>query len=384
MDVPPPTELPVLCQELRRLHVSSVGEEDEDRLGALPDDVLRLVLCRLDTRSALSRQWSRLARELPTVEFKVSDVLPERYSRYLRRRLDAENGPKPWNRRTIGKIHKVDLVLGRYVRRGMRSLAGSLCALLKADAAAEPRRRVQRLGLEIFRTHNTGILDRLITTIPRPSAPGEQRTSRSSSTTPTDLGGWRTPFYNFPHGRFDIHFPDGAGEIRLKRLKLTNCAPHDFANPSPAPAPARAFGALALLVLQDTPRWTPSRVYKEAIRACPALEVLHLKSYGCDGKSFTVDPHPRITELVISLRLRKIDLRDLPRLERLAFVGAPVELKVGAVPRLARLNLRYHEDANGRTTYVVRAECHTDHVPSQQLPKPPHGPRGSRRPVHRA
>jgi hypothetical protein len=75
-------ELAVLCQELRRLHVSSVGEEDEDRLGTLPDDVLRLLLCRLDTRSTLSRQWSRLARELPTLEFKVScDVLSERYSR---------------------------------------------------------------------------------------------------------------------------------------------------------------------------------------------------------------------------------------------------------------------------------------------------------------
>jgi hypothetical protein len=55
-------------------------------------------------------------------------------------------------------------------------------------------------------------------------------------------------------------------------------------------------------------------------------------------------PGSRITELVVELNGTvplTVDLRSLPRLERMACMGAPIELKFGSVPRLARLNLTY-------------------------------------------
>ncbi|XBI83201.1 hypothetical protein VPH35_091732 [Triticum aestivum] len=335
---------PALC--------SSAGEED--RLGALPDDVLRFVIRRLDTRSALataalSKRWALLLRELPALEFKVRNVLPERYRRYFRRRIRA------LNRRAYIELKKDDLVLGRYERRAMRSLADSLGGFLDADDGAEPGRHVHRVNLEIFPTHNRGTL-------------ASQRSLQAIRWGVEDLeivvlnsdGRHRAPSYSFPHRYLDIHLPNYGAGVKLKRLKLTNCAPHVFRlDSNPSPAPAHAFNALTMLVLQDMPRSTRGRIYQSVIRACPALEVLHLRSCGCecDGRSFTIDaPGSRITELFLELTshtLRMIYLRALPRLERLACMGAPLELKFGSVPRLARLSLTHDEDADAITSEFV-------------------------------
>jgi hypothetical protein len=133
----------------------------EDLLGALPDDMLHLLLRRLDTRSALataalSTRWARLPRELPVLEFNVTDVLPESYRRHLHRRLDAANRPgNPW---PINKLASLDLVLAHYERRGMPLLADSLGGFLDADDAAEARRRVHRVSLVISPTTTPAFL----------------------------------------------------------------------------------------------------------------------------------------------------------------------------------------------------------------------------------
>lgn len=315
----------------------------EDRLGSLPDDMIHLVLRRLDTRSALatatlSRRWARLPRELPVLEFKVRDVLPERYRRYLRRRSDVVN-----RCRTSIKIKKLDLLLGRYERRGMRSLADSLACFLDADDNIEPHRRVQRVSLEIFPTHNPGSWNRLILT-----AIGRWGVEDLEVIVLNPDARHGAASYSIPHRYLDAHLAD-VGKVKLKRLKLSNCAPHAFGLDENLP-PSHAFSALAMLVLQDMPMSTHRRVYEGVILACPALEVLHLRSCGCHRRCLVVDaPGLRITDLLVELTgdtLGIIDLRALPRLERLTCMGAPLQLKFGSVPRLARLNLTYDEDAS--------------------------------------
>ncbi|KAF7066675.1 hypothetical protein CFC21_072615 [Triticum aestivum] len=341
---------------LRRERRRPLVARGEDRLGALPDDVLHLVLRRLDTRSALatsalSRRWACLPRELPTLEFKVRDILSQRYNQYLQRRTDAANSRvKPCS------IKKLDVVLSRYERRGMRSLADSLGGFLHADDA-NPRRGVHSVKLEIFPTHNSGNLNRLVATAVCGWGVEDLEVVVLNPDARHSAG------YSFPHHCFaDSSFPNGG--VKLKTLKLSNCAPL-AARPDANTATARAFSALTVLVLQDMPRTTRGRVYEAVIRACPALEVLHLRSCGCRRRSFSVDaPDSRITELLIEFTGRaygKIELRALPRLERLACMGAPLDLKFGCVPQLAGLNLSYDEDANSKTPqfvlFGVRTTC---------------------------
>ncbi|VAI62537.1 unnamed protein product [Triticum turgidum subsp. durum] len=58
----------------------------EDRLSALPDDLIRLIVGRLDTRTALStavlaRRWAHITSDLAELDFTVSDILPTEYDR---------------------------------------------------------------------------------------------------------------------------------------------------------------------------------------------------------------------------------------------------------------------------------------------------------------
>lgn len=145
-------------REAHRLLCAAGGE---DRLSALPDDVLRLILRRLATRSALataalSKHWARLPRELPVLEFKVGDVLPEEYHENLqRRRVDAAGRDD--------LVKKLDILIGRYERQSMRKLASAVKSFVDAgdDVPVLPR-RAEALTLELFPTHNSAPFNRLI------------------------------------------------------------------------------------------------------------------------------------------------------------------------------------------------------------------------------
>ncbi|CAL4901587.1 unnamed protein product [Urochloa decumbens] len=69
-----------------------------DRLSALTDDLLLLILQRVDTRTALgtatlSKRWACLPRCLDALDFRVSDILPARYYECIRIRGEAAHFP---------------------------------------------------------------------------------------------------------------------------------------------------------------------------------------------------------------------------------------------------------------------------------------------------
>jgi hypothetical protein len=88
---------------------------------------------------------------------------------------------------------------------------------------------------------------------------------------------------------------------------------HNTDGPLRSPA---AFSSLTKLVLQDMPKWTRGRVYQRIVRACPTLEVLHLKS--ClfwDLENISIDaPGSQIMELFVDgCTFVSITLRSLPK-----------------------------------------------------------------------
>lgn len=342
----------------REEHIRLCAAGGEDRISALPDDLLRLILRRLDTRSALataalSKRWPHLSRHLPALDFRVTDVIPEpdRYHWYLRRRRTAGGRRRPVRVSTLNKLH---VITGRYERHAMRSLANSVNNFLDADdddgGNGEAHRRYQRVSLEVFPTHNSGHMNRLIATaIADWSVQDLEVTVLDTTSNHGSMG------YSFPHHCFDdaAMFPPATG-CSLKTLKLTNCAPLAVAGGGgDLQHPPRVFGSLTVLVLQGMPMSTR---YEGVVRACPRLEVLHLRSCSFREMSLSIDaPGSPVMELLIDgCDVGVVYLRSLPRLERLACVGGggggePVEFSFGAVPRLARLSLSFHADVNATT-----------------------------------
>lgn len=273
----------------------------DDRISALPDDLLLLILRRLDTRAALgagvlSRRWARLPRELAALDLRVSDVLPPHYQRWVLRYRDISSkgtfamyGPRLTRREFMPNMT-------RYERRAMRAFTSSVEGLLAAGA----RRRVSRLRLEFFTTNNTGCIDRLI--------------SRAMD----DWGVDDLEVIARPTFREEtVHaFPshglcDEPGASRLRSLKLGGCV---------IPPRLHRYGALTRLVLQDVAESPPS-AYEAVFDSCPQLQVVHLNSCHCDlGTSMLVDaPDSQIRELVVeNCVIGSVWLRGLPKLERLA------------------------------------------------------------------
>src|SRR4051812_24023537 len=83
---PTSNSMPAAMPMLRRVRprTGTAGVHGEDRLSALPDDLVRLIVRRLDTRTALStavlaRRWAHIPRDLPELHFRISDVIPPEY-----------------------------------------------------------------------------------------------------------------------------------------------------------------------------------------------------------------------------------------------------------------------------------------------------------------
>lgn len=309
------------------------GGGGEDRISDLPDDLLRLVLRRLDTRTALatgalSRRWASLCRGLNALDFLVSDVLPPRYHRcrdhlllhhpHATKGIDADDAK---------------VVAGRYERLSMRKMVASIDSFLDAapdDDDPDRRRRITRLRLEFIINHHSDSINRLIATA---------------------IDAW---------GVKDLEILAGTPAHQLRPLDRLHIFPHQGICSDPRSStltsltlanctipPLQGFQALRILVLQHLPSSTRPADYESVFTSCTQLRVLHLKSCMFDGVLRVNAPCSSIEQLVFDhCGGGLIILYALPKLEEMAVVQTCVWFQRGSMPCLKRLNLifRYKHD----------------------------------------
>ncbi|KAM0900956.1 hypothetical protein ACQ4PT_020303 [Festuca glaucescens] len=191
------------------------ARDKEDRLSELPDDLLLLILRRLDSRTAhgtvaLSRRWTHLPQELTVLDLRVADALPERYRRCILHRREARKSP--W---LFCHASKLTDIAGRYQRRATRSMVASVRSLLLAGS----RRGVDRLSLEFFSDITSAcVVNSLV--VEALDSWGVKYLVVVA--TPTErIMHPHPPVYSFPQGCISKK----PGESRLQSLMLANCLP---------------------------------------------------------------------------------------------------------------------------------------------------------------
>ncbi|XP_047043230.1 uncharacterized protein LOC124647310 [Lolium rigidum] len=304
----------------------------EDRISALPDDLLLLLLRKIDTHTALgagtlSRRWAHLPRQLPDLDFRVGDILSPRYHKWL---FVGNGSESEYGWQTSEK--EIEPNIRRFERRAMRSLVRSVQSFLDAG---HDGRRVNRLRLEFFTTHNTACINRLLA-------------KAIDAWGAVSLEVLAKPI----HGERQVHaFPShGLCEepraSRLQSLKLGGCVP----------PPLHQYSALSTLVLQDMPLSTPEAAYEGVFTSCPQLQVLHLISCQC-GDQIVVDaPKSQIRELVLDkCHFIRLCMRALPCLERLASLETRVLFESASFPCLTQYNLKlgFGDNLGKFTQYFV-------------------------------
>ncbi|KAF6994616.1 hypothetical protein CFC21_011276 [Triticum aestivum] len=314
--------------KLRRL-VRGPRTVREDRLSALSDDLLRLIVSRLeDTRTALStavlsRRWAHIPRELPALDLKVGDILPPEYNQTID--LRERNLP--------GDTGSLDGLMAHWELRSTRTFTDSIASLVAAGGSSDgdARRRAKTLRLEFFSANDGGCIDRLVAAAVGAWGVDDLEIVARPASSCHHEG--NAPAHRFPHDLLD----DG-GRSRLRSLTLGNCTL----------PPLHTYEALTTLVLQDVAASTPVAVYERLFTDCTRLEVLHLKSCGCteDLDHLVVDaPGSAIRELLVEeCAFSEITLHALPMLARLACLGRTMMLRFGSVPSLTHLNLTFWED----------------------------------------
>ncbi|KAK1601359.1 hypothetical protein QYE76_007691 [Lolium multiflorum] len=293
--------------------------DGEDRLSALPDDLILLIVSRLDTRTALStavlaRRWARIPRELPELDFRVSDVLPPEYDRTVT--LRQRNMPRDT---TLARI--LDGLMARCEMDTMRTFANGVTSFLEAGGGHD--RRLKTLRLEFFQTHDGICADRMIT-----AAVGAWGVEDLEVIVRLASGDDQTPTYSLPHDCLNV-------QSRLRSLTLGKCC----SLPS-----LHSYGTLTKLVLRDIPTSTPVDVYEKVFKDCTGLQVLHLTSCCCAHHTLVVDaPCSQIRELVVEeCSFMEIKLHNLPMLVRLAFcLTDTLRIEFGSVPCLMDTNLTF-------------------------------------------
>uniref|UniRef100_A0A8I6WP37 At1g61320/AtMIF1 LRR domain-containing protein n=1 Tax=Hordeum vulgare subsp. vulgare TaxID=112509 RepID=A0A8I6WP37_HORVV len=293
--------------------------DSEDRLSALHDELILLIVRRLDTRTALSmavlaRRWVHIPRELSALDFRVSDILPPEYERTVG--LRQRNLPHDATLAGILDGLKVQCEMDT-----MTSLANGITSFLEADGGLE--RQVKTLRLEFFQTYDSIYVDRLINV-----AVSAWGVEDLEVVVRRSFGVDQSLTYNIPRNCLNLR-------SRLRSLTLGKYCALPLLD---------SYNTLAKLVLRDMSSSTPVDVYERLFKDCPGLQVLHLMTCCCAHNTLVVDaPHSHIRELVIDeCSFLVIELRDLPMLVRLACcITNTSNILFGLVPSLTDTNLSF-------------------------------------------
>ncbi|XBJ14149.1 hypothetical protein VPH35_006233 [Triticum aestivum] len=280
----------------------------EDRLSVLHDDLILLIVSRLDTRTVLfmavlARRWVRIPRELSVLDFRVSDILPPEYERTVA--LHQRNLPRDTT--LAGTLD------GHSFTNGITSL--------EADNGHD--RRVKTLRLEFFHTYTSICVDRLINV-----AVGAWGVEDLEVVVRQSSGYDPTRTYSFPH-----NFLNFRSCLRTLTLGKYCALP-----------PLHSYNTLTKLIMRDMSASTPVAMYEMVFNDCTGLQVLHLMFCCCAHTTLVVDaPCSRIRELVLEeCSFFVIELRDLPMLVRLACCLTDTsKILFGSVPSLMDTNLSF-------------------------------------------
>nr|CAB3463260.1 unnamed protein product [Digitaria exilis] len=302
-----------------------------DRISSLPDDLLHLVLRRLDTRSALgtgvlSRRWAHLPRELDALDLRLADMLPPRYHRWVHLYNDA------CSKGTLRHAVRLQIVhsIRRYERRAMRAFASSTVTSFLEG----PRRNVKKLRLEFVVTGNTGCVNAFVAEAM--DAWGVEDLEVVAKSTFTRRDG----IHLFPsHG-----LCEQPRVSCLRSLKLGGCTLPSL----------HEYSRLSVLILKGIPKSTPAAAYEGIFTLCLQLRVFHLISCGCIALTLVADaPNSEIRELVLEdCIFGRLWLRALPCLERLASGCGVVLESSSSFPCLKQWNLTMHLGIEGQGQHL--------------------------------
>ncbi|KAL6636747.1 hypothetical protein ACP70R_024319 [Stipagrostis hirtigluma subsp. patula] len=321
----------------KRMRMDKKRTSREDRISSLPDEILIMILDKLDTRTTvttiiLSKRWRDLPRRSTTCyNLAVDDMLPPRYHRLKRLNIEAKAmyeaekrahklndiyAIKARHERWMTKIRPLTVSLGRYERRAMRRYVKQVNAFLLAPKSVRQHRSVRKLRLQTV-------------------GPGWH--SSLDQWTTIAIAKWGVEDFELvtDGGCFSYNLKklDRYRNVQLKRLVLFNCVP------------LRVWDCLTAqrLTKLSLCKYSFMGMVNEILTNCVQLTDFSLMFSSYSRPAFDIDvPTSKIKKLQVdSCNFRKIYLISLPCLETFACRGRPIKLHYGEVPQLRHVSLDY-------------------------------------------